>query len=82
MPFYGHQIPSVDYFNSNLTLNNFIIAGVSTGNNLVFLYDERTQGIFNLFGSQIFVRCPGEIDLIAVINQVNQRRITDKELDL
>jgi hypothetical protein len=44
MPFYGYQRPSSDYFNSNLTLNNFVIADVSSGNHKVLLYDERAQG--------------------------------------
>jgi hypothetical protein len=40
----GHSRPSVDYFNSNLMVLNFVVANLTINNNDVFLYDERAQG--------------------------------------
>ena len=44
LPHYGFKRPSADYFNSNLMTYNFVIADVTTGENNVFVYDERHQG--------------------------------------
>ena len=44
LPQYGFRQPSADYFNSNLMTYNFVIADVTSGENNVFLYDERHQG--------------------------------------
>ena len=44
LPFYGFERPSVDYFNSNLLLQNFIQCDITRGVNNVYLYDEREQG--------------------------------------
>jgi hypothetical protein len=41
LPFYGHQRPSVDYFNSNLMMQNFIISDITANRNNVLIYDER-----------------------------------------
>ena len=45
-----------------------------------FLSSERESSIFSTVKSS--VDALGEIDLIATINQVNQQRISDKELEL
>jgi hypothetical protein len=44
LPVYGLKRPSVDYFNSNLLMHNFIIADVTHGINRVLLYDELARG--------------------------------------
>ncbi|ETM36273.1 hypothetical protein L914_16999, partial [Phytophthora nicotianae] len=44
MPHYGHIRPSVDYFNSNLILQNFVVADIDNNINHVYFYDERAQG--------------------------------------
>ncbi len=44
LPFYGHQRPFADYFNSNLMMQNFIISNITTNRNNVLIYDERGQG--------------------------------------
>ncbi|EEY60621.1 uncharacterized protein PITG_13349 [Phytophthora infestans T30-4] len=44
MPYYGHVRPSANYFNSNLILQNFVVADISNGVNNVYFYDERAQG--------------------------------------
>ena len=44
LPHYGFRRPSADYFNSNLMTYNFIIADIASGQNNVFVYDERHQG--------------------------------------
>jgi hypothetical protein len=44
LPFYGHQRPSTDYFNSNLMMQNFIISDITTNRNNVLIYNERGQG--------------------------------------
>ncbi|KAE8961916.1 hypothetical protein PR001_g29887, partial [Phytophthora rubi] len=44
MPHYGHTRPSVDYFNSNLIIQNFVVADITNGTNYVYFYDERAQG--------------------------------------
>jgi hypothetical protein len=44
LPFYGHQHPSTDYFNSNLMMQNFIISDITANRNNVLIYDERGQG--------------------------------------
>ncbi|CAK9266760.1 unnamed protein product [Sphagnum jensenii] len=41
LPFYGHQRPSADYFNSNLMMQNFIISDITANRNNVLIYDER-----------------------------------------
>lgn len=41
---YGHQRLSADYFNSNLMMQNFIIANITNGAKNVLIYDERGQG--------------------------------------
>jgi len=44
LPFYGHQHPSADYFNSNLMMQNFIIFDITANRNNVLIYDEHGQG--------------------------------------
>jgi hypothetical protein len=44
LPFYGHQRPSANYFNSNLMMQNFIIFDFTANRNNVLIYDERGQG--------------------------------------
>ncbi|CAN5976134.1 unnamed protein product [Sphagnum jensenii] len=44
LPFYGHQRPSADYFNSNLMMQNFIISDITANRNNVLIYDECGQG--------------------------------------
>ncbi|KAI3631056.1 hypothetical protein MIR68_010546 [Amoeboaphelidium protococcarum] len=44
LPHYGYQRPQVDYFNSNLILQNFIISDITTGMNNIVFYDERLMG--------------------------------------
>ena len=44
LPHFGFRRPSADYFNSNLMSYNFVIADITSGENNVFLYDERHQG--------------------------------------
>jgi hypothetical protein len=41
LPFYGHQCPSANYFNSNLMMQNFIISDITANRNNVLIYDER-----------------------------------------
>jgi hypothetical protein len=41
LPFYGHQRPSVNYFNSNLMMQNFIISDITANRNNVLIYNER-----------------------------------------
>ncbi|EGZ06119.1 hypothetical protein PHYSODRAFT_532065, partial [Phytophthora sojae] len=43
MPYFGHSRPSIDYYNSNLILQN-VVADINHNVNHVFLYDERAQG--------------------------------------
>ncbi|EEY63316.1 cleavage inducible protein [Phytophthora infestans T30-4] len=43
MPYYGHSRPSADYFNSNLMIQNFVVADITHGINNVYFYDERGQ---------------------------------------
>ncbi|KAF1787214.1 hypothetical protein GQ600_27210 [Phytophthora cactorum] len=43
MPHYGHTRPSADYFNSNLIVQNFVVADITNGRNNVYFYDERGQ---------------------------------------
>jgi hypothetical protein len=43
MPHHGFAGPSVDYYNSNLILHNFVQADVSCGINYIRYYDERAQ---------------------------------------
>jgi hypothetical protein len=44
MPHFGHSRPSADYFNSNLIIQNLVVADISNKQNNVFFYDERAQG--------------------------------------
>lgn len=44
LPHYGYERPSADYFQSNLMMQNFIIADLTSGVDRVVLYDERGQG--------------------------------------
>ena len=44
LPHFGSRRLSADYFNSNLILHNFVNSDLSTGQNSMYLYDERTQG--------------------------------------
>ena len=44
MPHYGYRRPSADYFNSNLIVQNFVIADMTNGTNTIYFYDERAQG--------------------------------------
>ncbi|KAE9027210.1 hypothetical protein PR001_g12026 [Phytophthora rubi] len=43
LPNYGSRRPSADYFNSNIMLHNFVVADLTSGENNVFVYDERAQ---------------------------------------
>ncbi|EEY70254.1 uncharacterized protein PITG_19438 [Phytophthora infestans T30-4] len=43
MPYYGHSRPSADYFNSNMMIQNFVVADITHGINNVHFYDERGQ---------------------------------------
>jgi len=40
MPHYGHSCPSIDYFNSNFMVSNFVVANLTNNNSDVFFYDE------------------------------------------
>mmetsp|Transcript_11603 Transcript_11603/g.25837 ORF Transcript_11603/g.25837 Transcript_11603/m.25837 type:complete len:367 (-) Transcript_11603:86-1186(-) len=44
LPHFGYGRPSSDYYNSNLIIQNFVIANVNDNANYVWLYDERGQG--------------------------------------
>lgn len=44
LPHYGYERPSEDYFQSNLMIQSFIIADLTSGVDRVVLYDERGQG--------------------------------------
>lgn len=44
LPYFGKTRPGRDYYVSNLTIHNFIISDLQTGQNRVFLYDERAMG--------------------------------------
>jgi hypothetical protein len=44
MPHYAHSQPSVDYFNSNLMVLNFIVVDFTNNSADVLFYDERAQG--------------------------------------
>ncbi len=44
LPFYGHQRPFANYFNSNLMMQNFIIFDITANRNNVVIYDEHGQG--------------------------------------
>ncbi|EEY69501.1 uncharacterized protein PITG_18792 [Phytophthora infestans T30-4] len=44
MPHYGNSRPSADYFNSNLNIQNFVVADITSNRNHVYFYDERAQG--------------------------------------
>jgi hypothetical protein len=44
LPYYGRNRPGRDYYVSNLSIYNFIISDLTTGQNKVFLYDERAMG--------------------------------------
>ena len=44
LPHYGFSRPSVDYYQSNLILNNFVISDANSNVNYVYAYDERSQG--------------------------------------
>jgi hypothetical protein len=50
MPHYGYQRPSADYFNSNLLIQNFVIADITGGrNNIFFLtnaHKEKTPMLY------------------------------------
>ncbi len=41
---YGHFHPSVNYFNSNLMVLNFVVADLTSNSRDMFFYDERAQG--------------------------------------
>lgn len=41
---YGHTCPSADYFNSNLMIQNLVVADISNSRNNVYFNDERGQG--------------------------------------
>jgi hypothetical protein len=43
MPHYGDSRPSIDYFNSNLMVSNFVV-DLTNDNTDMFFYDKRTQG--------------------------------------
>lgn len=44
LPHYGFSRPSVDYYQSNLILNNYVIADATAGRSRILAYDERAQG--------------------------------------
>ena len=39
MPHYGYRRPSADYFNSNLIVQNFVVADITGGVNNIYFYD-------------------------------------------
>ena len=41
MPHYGSYRPSTDYYNSNLIMNNFVIADIVAAVSRIYFYDER-----------------------------------------
>ncbi|ETN17985.1 hypothetical protein PPTG_05628 [Phytophthora nicotianae INRA-310] len=43
-PHYGNTRPSVGYFNSNLMIQNFVVADITNGRNNVYFNDKRAQG--------------------------------------
>jgi hypothetical protein len=43
MPHYGSYRPSTDYYNSNLIMNNFVIADIVAAVSRIYFYDERGQ---------------------------------------
>ena len=43
LPWYGHIRPGSDYYLSNVIIQNFITADLSTNTNHCYLYDERAQ---------------------------------------
>ena len=43
MPHFGHTRPSCDYYNSNLIIQNFVVADITNKRNNVYFYDERAQ---------------------------------------
>ncbi|KAF1784473.1 hypothetical protein GQ600_17521 [Phytophthora cactorum] len=44
MPHYGHTRPFADYFNSNLIVQNLVVADITNGRNNVYYNGERGQG--------------------------------------
>lgn len=44
MSHYGHSHSSTDYFNSNLMVQNFVVADITSGINEVIFYDKRARG--------------------------------------
>jgi hypothetical protein len=44
MPSYGFRRSAADYFQSNLMINLYVMANITTEMHDVFLYDERLQG--------------------------------------
>ena len=44
VPHFGFSRPSVDYYNSNLMLHNFVVPDVTTNVNHIYCYDERAAG--------------------------------------
>ena len=51
LPHYGYTRPSLDYYNSNLLLYNFVVSDVVTKINNIFYFDERGQGKKDLMHS-------------------------------
>ena len=44
LPYFGRTRPGRDFYVSNLSVHNFVISCLSTGQNKVYLYDERSMG--------------------------------------
>jgi putative component of toxin-antitoxin plasmid stabilization module len=44
LPYFGRTRPGRDFYVSNLSIHNFVISCLSTGQNKVYLYDERSMG--------------------------------------
>ena len=42
-PFYGFSRPSIDYYQSNLILHNFVMSDITSKLNHIYYYDERGQ---------------------------------------
>jgi hypothetical protein len=44
MPSYGNRRPSIDYYTSNLNQLQLIVCDLTTGENYIYVYDERAAG--------------------------------------
>ncbi|EEY53747.1 uncharacterized protein PITG_20075 [Phytophthora infestans T30-4] len=81
MPYYGHVRPSADYFNSNLILQNFVVADISNGVNNVYFYDERAQGKYANALCSLRLNYPLSIISRAKHNEVAPPEVSFSTLD-